>query len=145
MSGSPRVPARSPTIGLLIGLVITVAAVATYSWYITRQMAHLRALQTDLADRSRKNSLQLLRIQNDLITPALAMRDMIDGNEYPLTAWTAQLDRVRADLGVAMAQEEVVAVARRTPEQRQYLTSAVTQFWDAVDRMFALARSGHEE
>jgi signal transduction histidine kinase len=145
MTALSRAPARSPTVGLLVGLVITVAAVAADSWYITRQMASLRALQTDLADRNRRNSLQLLRIQNDLNTLALAMRDMIDSREYPLTAWSAQLDRVRADLDDALRREEAVSVARRTPEQRQYLASAVTQFWDAVNRMFAAAREGQAD
>jgi signal transduction histidine kinase len=44
-----------------------------------------------------------------------------------------------------MKREEMVSVARRTPEQRQYLASAVTQFWDAVDRMFAVAREGRAD
>jgi signal transduction histidine kinase len=147
-AAAPSAPSRlltSPTIGLLAGLLVTLAAIVADGWYITRQMAGLRALQTDLADRNRKDSLQLLRIQNDLNTVALAMRDMIDSTEYPLTAWTAQFARVRQDLEDALRREEAVAVARRTPEQRLYLTSSVTQFWDAVDRMFADARSGRDE
>src|SRR5947199_6146973 len=95
MNGLQRAPARAATLGLLVGFVITVGAAAADSWYVTRQIGKLRALQTDLADRSRKNSLQLLRIQNDLNTLALAMRDMIDSDEYPLTAWSSQLDRIR--------------------------------------------------
>src|SRR5438128_11400248 len=59
-------PNRSPTVGLLSGLIITLAAVIAYSWYITLQIAGLRELQSDLADRNRKDSLQLLRVQNDL-------------------------------------------------------------------------------
>ena len=39
-------------------------------------------------------------------------------------------------------KEEQVAVADRTPEQRQYLKNSMAQFWDAVDRTFALAASG---
>jgi signal transduction histidine kinase len=144
MDARKRTGARSPTIGLLAALFVTLAAVVADGWYITRQMAGLRALQTDLADRNRKDSLQLLRIQNDLNTVALAMRDMIDSTEYPLTAWMAQFARVRQDLEDALRREEAVAVARRTPEQRLYLTSSVNQFWDAVDRMFAEARAGRE-
>jgi signal transduction histidine kinase len=136
---------RSPTQGLLLGLLITLAAVVTYSWYITRQISGLRALQTDLADRNRKDSLQLLRIQNDLNSLGLAMRDMLaaDG-PYPLTAWRAQFERVRLDLADALEREERVAVARRTPEQSRYLSTSLAQFWDAADRIFALAREGRE-
>ncbi|HYT73526.1 MAG TPA: sensor histidine kinase, partial [Vicinamibacterales bacterium] len=146
MESRSRAYRRSPTIGLVIGLLVTLAAVLADSWYITHQIAGLRALQTDLADRSRKDSLQLLRIQNDLNLVALAMRDMIDNDaRYPLTAWSSQLDRVRLDLADALRQEETVAVARRSPEQRQFLADSVTQFWGAVDRMFAMARDGRED
>ena len=137
---------RSPTMALLVGLIITLTAVVTYSWYITRQISGLRVLQTDLADRNRRDSLQLLRIQNDLNSLGLAMRDMLDSNQaYPLTAWSAQLQRLRLDLDDALRREEQIAVARQTPEQRRYLASSLAQFWDAVDRMFELARNGRED
>ncbi len=148
---SPYVPPsivrrRDPTKGLLVGLIITLAAVTTYSFYITRQINGLRDLQRDLADRNRKDSLQLLRIQNDLNSLALAMRDMLDAEEpYPLTAWSAQFDRIRLDLDAALRREEAVATARRTPEQQRYLGNSLAQFWDASDRTFALARSGRED
>ncbi len=126
-----------------MGLIITLAAVVAYSAYITGQISSLRELQNNLVDRNRKDSLQLLRIQNDLNTLALAMRDMLDNTEpYPLTAWTAQFQRVREDLSDALHREEQVAVADRTPEQRQYLQNSMSQFWDAVDRTFALAANG---
>ena len=136
----------SPTTALLVGLIITLTAVVTYSWYITRQISGLRVLQTDLADRNRRDSLQLLRIQNNLNSLGLAMRDMLDRTQpYPLTAWSAQLERLRLDLDDALRREEQIAVARQTPEQRRYLATALAQFWDAVDRMFELARNGRED
>jgi signal transduction histidine kinase len=138
-------PVRSPTTGLLLGLIVTLAAVVAYSWYITRQISGLRELQTNLVERNRKDSLQLLRIQNDLNSLALAMRDMLDTEgPYPLTAWSAQFRRIRSDLKDALETEAEVAVAHRTPEQRKYLENSVTQLWNAVDRMFALARDGKE-
>ena len=137
---------RNPTIGLLLGLLVTCAAVATYSFYTTRQISGLREMQRDLSDRNRQDSLQLLRLQNDLNAVGLAMRDMLDaGGPYPLTAWAAQIERIRVDFTDALKREEAVAVARPTPEQRQYLSNSTAQFWDAVDRMFALAAAGHED
>jgi signal transduction histidine kinase len=131
---------RTPTPGLFLGLVVTLAAVVAYSGYITHQISGLRELQNNLVDRNRKDSLQLLRIQNDLNSLALAMRDMLDNDEpYPLTAWSAQFQRVRTDLDDALRREQQVASVNRTPEQEQYLQNSVTQFWDAVDRTFALA------
>jgi signal transduction histidine kinase len=135
----------SPTVGLLFGLILTLAAVAAYSWYTTSQISGLRSLQTELADRNRKDTLQLLRIQNDLNTVALAMRDILDNDEhYPVTAWSAQFDRIRLDLADALHREEAVAIASQTPEQQRYLGTAVAQFWDATARMFAAAGEGRE-
>ncbi len=128
-----------------MGLIVTLAAVVAYSGYITRQISGLRELQNNLVDRNRKDSLQLLRIQNDLNSLALAMRDMLDNDEpYPLTAWSAQFQRVRTDLDDALRREQQVAPVNRTPEQEQYLESSVTQFWDAVDRTFALAHDPND-
>lgn len=136
---------RSPTAGLLLGLIITLAAVVAYSAYITVQLKGLRKLQSDMVDRNRKDSLQLLRLQNDLNSVALAMRDMLDAGEpYPLIAWSAQFERIRGDLDAAFRLEEQYAEAQRTAEQREYLRQQLSQFWDAVDRMFALARDGKE-
>lgn len=143
---APRAPRRSPTTALLLGLIVTLATVVAYSWYISGQISGLRRLQTELTDRNRRDSLQLLRIQNDLNQLGLAMRDMLEGDEpYPLTAWSSQFERIRADLDEAMKRQGDVAFAQQTPEQRQYLASQVAQFWDAADRIFALAERGNED
>ena len=105
----------------------------------------MRELQNNLVDRNRNDSLQLLRMQNDLNSLALAMRDMLDNDEpYPLTAWSAQFQRIRTDLEDALRREATVQHRRRTPEQTQYLEHRVAQFWDAADRTFALAQDGKE-
>jgi signal transduction histidine kinase len=142
----PPSPERSPTLGLLLGLFITLAAVVAYSAYITWHVAGLRRLQAELIDRNRKDSLQLLRIQNDLNLLAVAMRDMLDNDEpYPLTAWSAQFQRIRTDLDDAMRLEARLAPTTRTIEQSASLSSSLAQFWDAVDRVFVLAGSSKEK
>src|ERR1700732_4259187 len=129
----PESEDRTPTFGLLLGLIVTLSAVVAYSAYITFQISGLRRVQTELVDRNRKDSLQLLRIQNDLNLLAVAMRDMIDNDEhYPLTAWSAQFQRIRTDLDDAMRREEGLAATGPTPDQRAYLGREMTQFWDAV-------------
>ncbi len=141
----PRYRRRSPSTGLLIGLLVTLVAVVADAWYVTRQIRGLQSLQANLTDRNRKDSLQLLRIQNDLNQIGLAMRDMLDGDEpYALSAWSAQFDRIRHDLDDALRLEEEAAVTSRTPEQRQYLSESVTRFWSAADRIFATARDGRD-
>jgi signal transduction histidine kinase len=130
----------------MLGLAITLLTVVGYSWYITGQISRLRQLQTDLTDRNRRASLQLLRIQNDLNQLGLAMRDMLEsGQPYPLIAWTAQFERIRRDLSDALSREAETMGAPRTPAQSAYLTSSLAQFWDAVDRMFQLADGGRDD
>jgi signal transduction histidine kinase len=135
-------PLKSPTGRLLVGLAFTLAAVAVFSWYALRQIDGLKELQTSTVDRNRRDSLQLLRIQNDLNSIALAMRDMLDNDEpYPLEAWKGQFDRIRMDLADALRTEAQLAPAR-SPERQQYLANSLAQFWTSMDRMFALAREG---
>jgi signal transduction histidine kinase len=133
-------------VALLLGLLITLSAVLAYSAYISWQVNGLRRLQTDMVDRNRKDSLQLLRIQNDLSLLAVGMRDMVSGDEpYPLTAWSSQFQRIRTDLDDAIRLESGFAATNRTPEQSAFLTSSFNQFWDAVDRVFALAHDGKDK
>jgi signal transduction histidine kinase len=116
-----------------------------YSAYVSRQISGLRELQTSVTERNRKDSLQLLRIQNNLNEIGLGMRDMLDNVEpYPLTAYEGQFHRIRADLDDAIRREQNLTVTSRSLEQRQYLENSVAQFWNAVDRIFDLAREGKE-
>jgi signal transduction histidine kinase len=128
---------RSPTFGLLLGLAVTLSAVAVYSAYSVMQLRSLRRLQAETIDRNRADSLLLLRIQNNLNSLAITMRDMLDETEsYPLIAWKGPLRRIQVDLADALEREE--KVSRATEDQRKYLAGSVAQFWDAVDRIFAL-------
>jgi signal transduction histidine kinase len=131
---------------LLAGLAVTLSAVAVYSGYTIVQLRGLKQLQKTTIERNRKDSLRLLRIQNNLNSLALAMRDMVDGSEgYPLIAWQGQFQRIRSDLNAALGKEPEYAQADPRNDQRTYLTDSAAQFWDAVDRMFVLCRQGKEE
>jgi signal transduction histidine kinase len=146
-----RAAGRSPTTPLYIGLVITLAAVVAYSAYVTRQIAGLRQLQNNLIDRNRKDSLQLLRIQNELNSVGISMRDMLDTGtldplqRHPLTAWQPQFERMRVDLEDAFRREQQVSPEGRTEGQQRYLLSSLAQFWNGVDQTFNLARHGQEK
>ena len=138
--------AGSPTIGLLAGLAVTLSAVAVYAGYTIVQLRDLRQLQAETIDRNRTDSLLLLRIQNDLNSVDLAMRDMLDAGEpYPLTAWQAQFARLRVDLEDAVSREARFRPAAGVDGQRQYLSASMSQFWDALDRIFELARTDPAE
>ncbi|MFB3777407.1 MAG: ATP-binding protein [Bryobacteraceae bacterium] len=130
----------SPTSRLLIGLVVTLTAVGLFSVYALRQIDMLNDLQTRTIDRNRKDTLQLLRIQNDLNSLGLAFRDMLDGGEpYGLEAWRGQFKRIRADLENALELEAQFAPIPRDPGRQQYVTSTMAQFWTSVDQLFAAA------
>ena len=135
---------RSPTIGLLAGLAVTLSAVAVYSGFTVVQLRGLRRLQAETIDRNRVDSLLLLRIQNNLASLGLALRDMLDRTEpYPLTAWQGQFNRMRTDLDDALGRE--ARVSRANADQQRYLRTSVAQFWDGLDRIFAMAQSGQED
>ena len=146
-----RAAGRSPTTPLYIGLVITLAAVVAYSAYVTKQIAGLRQLQNNLIDRNRKDSLQLLRIQNELNSVGISMRDMLDTNTLdgsqrdPLTAWQPQFERMRVDLEDAFRREQQVSPEGRTEGQQRYLLTSLAQFWSGLDQTFSLARHGQEK
>jgi signal transduction histidine kinase len=137
---------RSPTPRLIAGLIVTLLAVGVYSGYTVIELRSLRRIQTEIIDRNRADSLLLLRIQNGLDSVALAMRDMLDSGEpYPLAAYQPQFQRLRGDLEDALAREEKYSLASSTPGQRRYLADSFRQFWDAVDRVFAMAANGQED
>jgi signal transduction histidine kinase len=134
----------SPTPRLLLGLAATMIAVAIFTAYSLYQINGLRALQSETIDRNRKDSLQLLRIQNDLHSLGLAMRDMLEGEEgYGIEAWRGEFNRIREDLEHGVEAESQLAT--RSVEQRQYLTNALKQFWLSVDQVFSIAESGDQQ
>jgi signal transduction histidine kinase len=141
---APRID-RSPTLGLILGLIITLAAVVTYSAYITRQISGLRELQRNLVDRNRKDSIQLLRIQSDLNSLGLAMRDMLasDGR-YPVDAWANQFARIHDDMAAALQIEASLSPDLRTADQQQFLQNTFAQFWDVAADAFDMARNGDD-
>ncbi len=136
----------SPTIGLLAGLAVTLSAVAIYAGYTIYQLHGLRQLQADTIDRNRTDSLLLLRIQNDLNSVDLAMRDMLDAAEpYPLSAWRSQFARLRVDLEDAVRRESQYSPVSAADGQRQYLSARMNEFWDSLDRIFDLAQTDEGE
>jgi signal transduction histidine kinase len=136
----------SPTRPLLVGLAITLLAVAVFSWYALSRIEVVRGLQTHTIDRNRQDSLQLLRIQNNFHSLALAMRDMVEGSEpYPLDSWKIQFDRIRFDLEDALNIEARITPASRRPDQQKQFAVSLLQFWNSADQMFALARAGRQE
>jgi signal transduction histidine kinase len=134
----------SPTGRLLAGLAVTLAAVGVFSFYALRQIRGLEDLQTRTVDRNRKDSLQLLRIQNDLNQLGIFMRDMLYGDDpYPLAAWKKQFDSRLNDLDDALRVESQLAPGAREAQQQRYLADSLAQFRTLAGRMFEVAAQSH--
>jgi signal transduction histidine kinase len=137
---------RSPWRSLAIGLALAVCTIAAIGAYTLAEIRRLRDEQTAISDRNRKDSLQLLRIQNNLASLAVLMRDMADGSEpYPLHGWQPAFERVRRDLAEATRLEQELAPLVREPALQARLVRNVDAYWADVDRMFAVSRTDEVE
>lgn len=136
---------KSPTIRLLLGLLITLGAVTGFSSYSLNQLRGLRKLQTETIDLNRHDSLLLLQVQNDLNTIGLKLRDM---TQMPKTSgigeYRDEFARLRDDLERAIQKEARLAPVMRRAEKRAELMEALRQFWRISDHVFEQANEGHE-
>jgi len=147
MIGQASEMTNSPTLRLLLGLLITLAAVAGFSSYTLFQLDRLRNLQTDTIDLNRHDSLLLVRVHGDINTIGLKLRDMRDMTSGPETHAIGQirddLNRLRADLQDAIEQEEQLDPLTRQADQHAELIKTLKEFWRNSDDVFAAAKQGH--
>ena len=128
-----------------MALVVSLLTIAGVGLYTVHEIRQLRDEQTAISDRNRKDSLQLLRIQNALGTLATSMRDMADRTEpYPLVAWRQTFERLHADLAQALALERTLAPPGRPTALRERLVASVDRFWMLMEDVFRTAEAGDE-
>lgn len=141
-SGTTR-SERSPTMPLVVGLVMAILVTIGVGFYMMSEVARLRDEQTRIGEQNRKEALQLLRISNDLASLSTLTRDMIDPSQpYPMVAWQPAFNRVRTDLRAALAIERALAPPGRDARQQARLEQGVASYFESVDRVFALAGEG---
>jgi signal transduction histidine kinase len=137
---------RTALVPQLFGLGVTLAAVAIYFGFTFDQVGGLQRLQTEIVDRNRRDSLQLIRIQNNLYQIGLTLREATEsGDQYPLTGYHSAMQALRTDLDDAIAQEHALAPNSRTREQQDLLEASLRRFWDEMDQMWMLASAGQED
>lgn len=142
----PAAERSNPSWRLLVGLAVTLGMILAFCLYTVREIRQLRDEQTAISERNRLDSLQLLRIQNNLSTLATTMRDMADRTEpYPLVSWRQTFDRIKADLHQAIATEKTLAPAERPEAQQERLLALVGRFWAGVDQAFVQAAAGNDD
>ena len=135
---------RAPLGRLALGLTLSLLTIIGFCLYAAHEIGRLRDEQMALSERNRRDSLQLIRVQNNLSTLAITLRDMTDRTEpYPMAAWASTFDRLELDLQQALELERSLAPAR-PPGQQQQIADITERFWAAVDRALALAGRGDE-
>ena len=77
---------KSPTPRLVAGLVFTLLVIGAYAANTLHSVTRMREVQTDIVDRNRRGSLQLIRIQNDLNALAVDTSTLPFQNPLPETA-----------------------------------------------------------
>src|SRR5579883_1503587 len=136
---------KSPTLRLLLGLLITLAAEMVFSTYALGRLSRLRQLQTQTINVNRQDSLLLFRIQNDLNLIGLRLRDMTEaGQKAGIAAYQGEFSRLRADLGAAIRADAQLAPVMRRADQQRELAASLAVFWRTADEVFAAAAAGHE-
>jgi signal transduction histidine kinase len=137
---------KSPTLRLLFGLLITLAAVSGFSSYTLYQLRGLRLLQTNTIDLNRHDSLLLLRVESDLNRFGLRLRDMTRVPQTEdVSKYREEFARLDADLQESLEAEEKLTLNFRRRGQHAQLIAALKQFWQNCDEVFSAANSGHTE
>jgi signal transduction histidine kinase len=135
----------SPTVRLLLGLLITLAAVTSFSLYTLQQFNYLRRLQTETIDLNRHDSLLLIRVQNAVNTLGLKLQEMTEGRSAARIArYRGEFNGVRADLEAGMNADRPLAMSMREPSAQQALVTSLHDFWTISDEVFEKASTGDE-
>jgi signal transduction histidine kinase len=143
---------RTPSVRLALGLGLSLLTILGVCLYAAHEIAVLRDEQMAVSERHRRDSLELLRIQSNLSTLAVSLRDMMEqppasGDRVPdrerlpdrdrLIAWQNTLSGLRADLTQAIELERTLAPLRPAGQQQE-LTDTADRLWGAIDRAFTL-------
>jgi len=116
-----------------------------FSWYALYQLSGLQKLQTQTIDANRHDSLLLLRVQNDLNTAGLKLRDMAEMPQHSrISSYREEFAALREDLEQAIQAESTLSPGTRTPQKQAELVNSVRQFWQLADQVFAEASHGRE-
>jgi signal transduction histidine kinase len=132
-------PGRALSAPQLLGLGVTLAAVAVYFGFTLNQLHDLRRIQTETVERGQREGLQLVRVQNDLYEIGLTLHQMEEGGPYPIAGYHGAMERLRLDLEEALEKEQHLAPGARTRDQQILLDESLRRFWGEVDEMWMLA------
>ncbi len=137
----------SPSRRLWIGLCITLSIFGVFAAYAIHEVRWLEDFQTNVVQKNRLASLQLLRLQDNTYFLAISLRDMtLPESRYPIGYWRGEYGRVHKDMDEALGLEaQYAATTPAGNEKRAQLRDLLQDFWMTTDEAFTLADTGHEE
>ena len=137
----------SPTRRLWLGLCVTLAIFVIFASYTIREIRWLQDFQVNVVQKNRKDSLQLLGLQDDTYQLAVSLRDMtLPESRYPIFYWKGKFSGLHEDMNQRLALE--AQYAQNTPAGdvlRRQLHDILDNFWQLSDEAFDLADQGHED
>ncbi len=137
---------RSPTIRFLLGLLLTLGAVTGLSSYSLYRLHQVRKVELNIIDLSRHDSLQLLRVQNDLSVLGLKLSDMFnDLDASSLDRYRQEFTLLRQDLHRALQYESRLVPVTRHPSGQPQLEETLRKFWATSDQVFEATAAGHKQ
>jgi signal transduction histidine kinase len=136
----------SPSVRLWFGLCVTSVIFLVFASYTISKIRWLEDFQTNVVQKNRKASLQLLRLQDDTYRLAVSLRDMtLPESRYPIYYWKGEFTRWHQDMDEALALEGQYAVTTPAGDtERRQLRDVLDDFWQTADVAFTLADQGHE-
>ncbi len=143
LAGPPAGMTKSPTIRLLFGLLVTLAAVLSFSWYAIYQISGLRKLQSNTIDLNQHDSLLLLKVQNDLNMIGLNLRDMSQASRASeILEYRGEFARLRTSLEAVLRADARLRPSAWRDKQGQ-LKPLLDQLWRTSDEVFRQAAADH--
>lgn len=137
----------SPSRRLWFGLGVTLVIFVIFGAYTIQKIRWLQDYQVNVVQRNRKDSLQLLGMQDDTYQLAVSLRDMtLPESRYPIYYWRGKFSALHEDMNERLALEAQYAQRTAAGDKlRQQLRDVLDNFWQLSDEAFDLADQGHED
>ena len=137
----------SPSRRLWIGLCVTLVIFVVFASYTIHEIRWLEDYQVNVVQRNRKDSLQLLGLQDDTYQLAVSLRDMtLPESRYPIYYWKERFATLHADMNQRLGHESQYAQSTPAGDRlRRQLRDILDNFWQLSDEAFTLADEGHED
>ncbi|MCL5005306.1 MAG: ATP-binding protein [Acidobacteria bacterium] len=136
----------SPSARLWVGLCIIFSIFLIFVIHGGRQIRWLENFQTNVVQKNRKASLQLLRLQNDAYLLGISFRNLaLSKNRYSILDWKPEFTRLRHDMeNAAMLEGRFAVDTPAARDKRIQLRDTLVHFGRISDHIFALAQQGHD-